>query len=209
MLGEVNQVNSELLVVAFNVFAKFARSASRSPMVLISANLDGAERISVHLGSQSFLGDHAVDLVVVWNDRPEAHHSCPFRRLCPEAQSSTSFRRLSRSRMVSLRSRRRKSDLDFQFVGVRVLNVALVLDFDDGRVNRTTPLSRVVHVIGHSDRQLQATLGHVSSPFGASKADRRPGVTFETGCSSEHNLAIAIVPYDRLLLGRPAMLFRT
>jgi hypothetical protein len=137
-------------VFASNVLAKFARFASCSRMVVISANLDGAECISVHLGSQSFLGDQAVDLVVVWNNRPEFTTLALFANHALERIEDV-LKAIIQIEDGEFAITKVESDLDFQLVGIRVLNVALVLDFDDGRVNRTTPLSGVAHEVWYPE----------------------------------------------------------
>lgn len=128
-------------------------------MMIVSANHNGAEGRSIDLRGQPLFCDHAVYLVVIRDDRSQ------FTTLALVADEALErveniFEAIIEIEDGELRIPKVETNFDFKFVRIRKLNVASVLDLDDGCVKRPEPRWPVTHYVWYLNAQLETTLRH-------------------------------------------------
>jgi hypothetical protein len=102
-------------------------------MMIVSANHNRAEGRSIDLWGQPLFGDHAVNLVVIRDDRSQ------FTTLALVADKvlervENVFEAIIEIEDGELRIPKVETNLDFKLVRIRIVNGASILDLDDGCV---------------------------------------------------------------------------
>lgn len=132
-------------------------------MMIVTANHNGAEGRSIDLRSQSLFCDHAVYLVVIRDNRSQ------FTTLALVADKTLErvenvFEAIIEIEDGELGIPKVETNLNFKLVCIRILNVASVLDLDDGCVKRPAPRWAITHKVWYWHAQLEATLRHNHAP---------------------------------------------